>query len=85
MDIVWEDPPETMRDRATNNANPRIDAMREHPGKWLLWGRALSPANHTHLKNRYGPRGFEFVTRLHRIEENRRVCDVYSRFIGNEP
>lgn len=73
VDVVWAEPPP--RGRGTRPEDPRRVAMKENPGRWLLWGR-VSAAIQTRLR----ADGFETVMR--NTKDGR--CDLYARWPASE-
>ena len=51
-DIEWEDPPQIKHKTRTNKAD-LLDAMYEHPGRWLVWSRSSTRANASNIRSRY--------------------------------
>lgn len=73
-DMVWEDPPPTNRGAGPGLRDPRRIAMKEHPGKWMLWNDdAPDPSMVTHLKRE----GFEATSRGKGIGQR---CRIYARW-----
>lgn len=75
-EIIWKEPPPAKSGRRPDNET-RKAAMRDNPGRWLLWGDAASLTVATNLRRE----GFE--TRSSRRKDGR--FDIYARFPEGVP
>ena len=57
--VVWQDPPPPGQTNQHTTPDRRRMAMREHPGRWLLWAKASRTGSIPRLK----ADGFEVTTR----------------------
>ena len=51
-DIEWEDPPQIKHRSVRTKADLRR-AMRENPGRWLVWSRSSTRANASNIRFRH--------------------------------
>lgn len=56
--LMWEEPP-PIKYQHKGRKNPRLDAMKAHPGKWLLYDEDISRSIQTRLRKE----GFEAASR----------------------
>jgi hypothetical protein len=57
--IVWEDPPEPKQ--RGRKPGPRWQAMKDHPGKWMLWSDKV--ANRSGNRGDFQKKGYETAVR----------------------
>lgn len=52
MEIEWEDPP--FKHAGRYSVDPRQIAMKENPGRWMVWGRGFANSSYTQSLKKQG-------------------------------
>lgn len=76
-DFQWGDPEPARDSYGTMNGEVQR-VLRKHPDRWASLGLVHAVSNASYMRKTFGPRGFEFTTRLRQREGKYELFARYS-------